>query len=350
MTFLWPSMLVTLLIIPLIVAVYLWLQKRRRVVTASFNRFGGLRAKRPSPGFRRHVPPLLSLMSLAVILVALARPQAEVRLPRIEGTVILVFDVSASMGATDVQPSRLEAAKKSARDFVLSQPETVKIGIVSFSSSGFTVQAPTNDPNALLNTIERLQPTSGTSLGQGIVTALRAIAVDAGLAKDQIAAPSDAATPEPTPGAPPGPGQRQQDMLAQLPDGAYPSSVIVLLSDGEDNQSLDPVLAAKAAADHGVPVDALGFGTTAGTTLQLDGYSVHTALDEATLQAVTQASNGVYYAANSEQDPKQVYASLTPQLVIKPEAMEITSIFAGAGILMLLVGSAFSLLWFNRVL
>ena len=116
-----------------------------------------------------------------IILVALARPQAEVKLPRVEGTVILVFDVSASMGAKDVEPSRMEAAKVAAREFVLSQPETIKIGIVSFSGSGFTVQTPTNDPNLLLAAINRLKPTSGTSLGQGILAALHTIAVDAGL-------------------------------------------------------------------------------------------------------------------------------------------------------------------------
>ncbi len=132
-----------------------------------------------------------------IILVALARPQAQISLPRVEGTVMLVFDVSASMGATDVEPTRLEAAKTAAREFVLSQPETVQIGIVSFSGSGFTVQAPTNDANTLLNTIDRLEPTSGTSLGQGILSALHTIAVDAGLATGESATEGDAAATPP---------------------------------------------------------------------------------------------------------------------------------------------------------
>ena len=126
--------------------------------------------------------------------------------------------------------------------------------------------------------------------------------------------------------------------------------MIVLLSDGENNDSSDPGKAAQAAAEHGVRVDALGFGTPAGATLKVDGYSVHTALDEATLERITQAAGGTYYPASGEQDRKQVYASLTPELVVKPEAMEVTSVFAGASILMLLMGSLFSMLWFSRLL
>ena len=126
--------------------------------------------------------------------------------------------------------------------------------------------------------------------------------------------------------------------------------MIVLLSDGENNQSIDPLRAAEAAAEHDVRIDALGFGTTAGVTLEVDGFSVHTALDEAALQQITQAAGGTYYPAQGEQDLRQVYGNLTPQLVVKPEDMEITSVLAGASILMLLMGSLFSMLWFNRLL
>jgi Ca-activated chloride channel family protein len=267
----------------------------------------------------------------------------------VEGTVILVFDVSASMGADDVDPTRMEAAKVVAREFVLSQPETVKIGIVSFSGNGFAVQTPTNDTNSLLAAIDRLEPTSGTSLGQGIFTALNTIALDAGLLTAEQPTPESANTAS-------GAGQETQqetpgeeDLLAQLPEGPYPPSVIVILSDGEDNQSIDPLAAAQAAADRDVRIDALGFGTPAGTTLELDGFIIHTALDEAALQQITQAAGGAYYSTQSEQDPQDVYANLTPELVVKSEYMEITSIFAGASILILLLGSLFSMLWFNRL-
>ncbi len=359
MTFLWPSALIALLVLPVIVAIYLRLQRRQRTLADSFGAgtLPGLRSTSSSPGFRRHLPALFFLLGLAIMLAALARPQAEISLPRIEGTVVLVFDVSASMAATDAAPTRLEAAKAVAREFVLNQPSTVQTGIVSFSGSGFTVQAPTNDANQLLAAIDRLEPTSGTSLGQGILAALHTIAVDAGLVADAPAqgnSPAEeGATPAATPdaGSPgdPGGASAEQRLLAQLPEAAYPASVIVLLTDGEDNQSFDPLAAAQAAAQREVRVDALGFGTAAGATLELDGFNVHTALDEANLQQITEAGGGSYRPARAGEDLREVVRRLAPELVVKPETMEITSIFAGASILFLLMGGLFSVTWFTRL-
>ena len=347
MKFLWPSMLLALLVVPLVIGLYLSINRKRRSLAAEF---GGVQpSSSRAPGLRRHLPAALFLISLVIILVALARPQAEVKLPRVEGTVILVFDVSASMSATDVEPSRMETAKTAAREFVLSQPETIKIGIVSFSSSGFTVQTPTNDPNLLLAAINRLQPTSGTSLGQGILAALHTIAVDAGMVTDVQPTPA-----EPSSGGNPSQGaqelMRAEDrLLEQLPEGPYPPSVIVVISDGENNQSVDPLRAAIAAAERGVRIDALGFGTTAGADIEVDGFIVHTVMDEATLQLITQAAGGKYYAGQGEQDPRAVYANLVPQLVVKPELMELTALLAGASMLSLLIGGLLSMLWFNRL-
>jgi Ca-activated chloride channel homolog len=347
MTLLWPSMLLLLLIVPIVIGLYLWLDRRRRSLAAQFTPV--LPAKKGEPGFRRHIPAVLFLLGLLISLVALARPQAEVKLPRVEGTVILVFDVSASMGAKDAEPTRMEAAKSTAREFVNSQPETVKIGIVSFSGNGFAVQAPTDDKNVLLAAIDRLEPTKGTSLGQGIISALNTIAVDAGLKTAEHSTTKNASVSPEAGKSTQEPFPSEEDLLAQLPEGEYPSSVIVILSDGEDNQSIDPIAAAQAAADHHVRIDALGFGTTTGTTLKLDGFLVYTALNEALLQQITQVAGGTYYPAQGEKDPQAVFANLTPQLVVKTEKMELTALLAGASLLMLLVGSVFSLLWFNRL-
>ena len=138
-------------------------------------------------------------------------------------------------------------------------------------------------------------------------------------------------------------------LLEQLPEGAYPPSVIVLISDGENNQSIDPLRAATAAFERGVRIDALGFGTTAGADIEVDGFIVHTVMDEAMLQLITQAAGGTYYAAQGEQDPQAVYANLVPQLVVKPELMELTALLAGASMLILLMGGVLSMLWFNRL-
>jgi len=342
MTFLWPGMLVALCGVPLLFGVYLAINRKRR------NRLSNLGfstpASKSAPGLRRHIPPALFLLSLLIILLALARPQAQVSLPRVEGTVVIVLDVSASMGATDVDPSRLEVAKATAREFIQSQPETVEIGLVSFSSSGFTIESPSRDTGALLSAIDRLQPTAGTSLGQGILTALHTIAMDAGLlTADQIPTPSAPGEPQQLdPGA--------SELLEQLPEGEYPSSVIVVFSDGENNFSINPMEVAAAAGEHGVRVDALGFGTSAGAPLEVGGFSVFTALDEAMLQGITAAAGGTYYPAQGQLDPQAVYANLSPQLVVKTETMEVTSLFAGASILLLLIGSTFSMAWFNRLL
>ena len=169
MTFLWPGMLIGVMLeFPLFLGC-IWHHKPQ--AAQSVDQFWLFNAGKSDfvQDSAAHVPPALFLLSLLIILLALARPQAQVSLPRVEGTVIMVLDVSASMGATDVDPSRLEVAKAAAREFIQSQPETVKIGMVSFSSSGFTIETPSRDTAALLSAIDRLQPTAGTSLGQGIL-------------------------------------------------------------------------------------------------------------------------------------------------------------------------------------
>ena len=139
------------------------------------------------------------------------------------------------------------------------------------------------------------------------------------------------------------------DLLARLPEGAYPPAVIVLLTDGENNMAFNPLEAAQAAAERSVRVDALGFGTSAGINLELDGFIVHTALDENALQMITRTAGGTYYNVQNETDVAEVYSNLTPEMVVKPETMELTSIFAGAGVLILVVGAGLSLLWFSRL-
>ena len=176
MSFIWPVMLILLLAVPLFVLLYLRMQRRRKRLAASYGSMGMTLVSGRELGWRRHIPIALFLIGLTILLVALARPQAVINLPRIEGIVMLTFDVSGSMAADDLKPTRMEAAKEAARQFVLSQPPTVQIGVVSFSDSGFTVQVPTNEQEVILATIDRLKPERGTSLGNGILVSLEAIA------------------------------------------------------------------------------------------------------------------------------------------------------------------------------
>lgn len=335
MSFIWPAMLLSLLLIPLFVLLYIRIQQRRRRFAARFGNHGLLQGVDVNPlGIRRHIPPALFLAGLAILMLALARPQTVVSLPRVEGTVMLAFDVSGSMAADDMQPTRMEAAKAAAGDFVQRQPLSVQIGVVAFSDNGFSVQVPTNDKDAILATINRLAPARGTSLANGILTSLNTIA-----AVNAVQAPRfySNLTPLPTPTPTP------------VPKGIYTSAAIVLLTDGENNESPDPLAAAQMAADRGVRIYTIGIGSPQGATLNIDGFAIHTQLDEAMLQQISQLTDGTYYNAESEQDLHEIYDNLTSQLVIKSEKTEVTSILAGVSILVLLIGGAFSLFWFSRL-
>jgi Ca-activated chloride channel family protein len=275
------------------------------------------------------------MAGLTILVVALARPQTVISLPKIQGTVILAFDVSGSMAADDIQPSRLAAAKVAVDDFIQRQPPDVQIGVVAFSDSGFQVQVPTNDQATVLASVNRLTPQHGTSLANGITASLSAIAsaLNPQSAPLQYSLSTPAPTPSPTP----------------VPQGTYTSAVIVLLTDGDNNENPDPMTAAQTAANRGVRIYTVGIGSPQGTTLHINGFNVFTQLDEATLQQISQTTGGVYYNAQSAQDLKQIYDNLNPQLIIKPEEIEVTSLFAGASILVMLVGGFFSLIWFNRL-
>ncbi|MFN8467002.1 MAG: VWA domain-containing protein [Caldilineaceae bacterium] len=351
MTFIWPAALLLLLVLPLLVAWYLRLQRRRSQLAARYGTLGLVQAPgggAPRPlGWRRHLPPALFLAGLAVLLVALARPQMVVSLPRLEGTVILAFDVSGSMAADDLKPTRMEAAKEAARAFVDRQPPTVQVGVVSFSDSGFAVQPPTNEQATILAAIDRLRPERGTSLAHGILTALNAIFIDEDDTAEKRAADGVAGepgqllysdlTPAPTPSPTP------------VPPGTYAPAVIVLLSDGENTAPPDPLEAVQVAADRGVRVYTIGIGSAEGATLEIEGFSIHTQLDEQTLQAVAERTGGTYFNAADAEELRSIYTNLNPELGIAPEKMEVTALFAGVSALLLLIGGAFSLLWFSRL-
>jgi Ca-activated chloride channel family protein len=336
MSFVWSSLLYSLLIVPLLLWLYFRTQRQRRELAARYGSMGfATNANKNSVGMRRHVPAFIFLIAITILLVSVARPQAKVSLPKYESTVILTFDVSGSMAADDLKPTRMEAAKAAATEFVKKQPANVLIGVVAFSDGGLSVQPPTDDRQKTFDTIYRLVPRRGTSLGNGILVSLNTIVVSAGdppfLTSNATSTPSAAATP------------------ASTPSGWYPSSVIVLLSDGENNQSPDPVAAADLAANLGVRIYTIGIGSTAGATLKVDGFTVFSQLDEALLQNISNDTGGVYYNAANETDLVRIYRDLKPKLSVRTEDIEVTSLFAGAGILLFLISGMLSLLWFGRV-
>jgi len=330
MSFIWSSLLGLLLLVPLLVLIYLLMLQRRQNVVARSG-FGLVQTASVS-GMRRHYPAMIFLLGITILLFSMARPQATVVLPKYEGTVILVFDVSGSMAAEDIAPTRMEAAKAIAAEFVKGQPADVRIGVVAFSDGGLSVQTPGVNRETTLLTIERLVPRRGTSLGNGVLVGLNTIAVDAG--DPPIINTNSLSTADDVPSA---------------PQGWYPSAVIVLFSDGENNDRFDPLIAADLAIDLGVRIYTIGVGSTEGTNIKVEGMTVHTALNEPLLTEIANASGGQYYFAGDEISLGRIYNDLEPTLSIKPEELELTSLLAGLGILVFLFGGALSLLWFGRV-
>lgn len=337
MSFIWPPLLLLLLAVPVGVLLYRSRERRRADRVARFG-WGGAGEPSSSPvrpkRWTRRIPAVLTVIGVTILVLSLARPQSVIGVPRLEGTVILAFDVSGSMAATDVAPTRMEAAKTAALAFVEGQPTSVRIGIVVFSDSGFSTQVPTADRAAVVAAIQRLGPERGTSLGRGILAALQVIETDADPTKtDYYRNPSAPPRPEPTP----------------VPAGVYEPAIIVLLTDGENTAAPDPLEAVRAAKDRGVRIHTVGIGSAAGTTLEVEGFLVHTQLDEAALRDIATLTDGTYHAAADGEDLAATYADIGSRLVVRIEPFELTSLLAALGFALLLLGGVASLRWFGRM-
>jgi Ca-activated chloride channel family protein len=336
-SFIWPAMLMLLAAIPLGALLYRMREGRRRQRIAELGNVrvgsaGMVAVERTTVG--RRIPAALILAGLTALVLALARPQSVVSTPRFEGTVILSFDVSGSMAAADVPPTRMEAAKAAARSFVGRQPASILTGVVAFSDSGFSMLVPTGDQAEVLAAIDRLDPERGTSIARGILSSLTAIA-----AADRDPAEGFYTNRSPDP----------VTLPDVVPAGTYVPAAIVLLTDGENNQRPDPLEAAQAAAERGVRIFTVGIGTAEGTTLEVEGFKVHSRLDEPSLQRIAELTGGAYYTATDPAQLEGIYQSIETRLVLRPEATEVTSLFAGVGVVLLVVGGLAGLVWLGRL-
>jgi len=295
-------------------------------------------------GIRRHISAALFLAGLAMIIFALARPAATVDLPSEEGTVILSMDVSVSMRATDIKPSRMEAVKEAARVFIQKRPRHVRVGIVAFSGTAELIQAPTTDNDQLLAAVNRLHPERYAAIGSGLQSALDTIFEKT----DQNQARATD-TPPPDPTDPLGAAFPPNQEPPPVAPGSYKSAVIVLTSDGHSNKGPDPLDVADKAANLGVRVHTVGVGTKEGAIIGFEGSSFRVVLDEATLKAISAKTAGTYTNASSEEDLERIYGNLSTGLMVEREKTEITALFVAAAAVLLLGASAFSLLWFNRL-
>jgi Ca-activated chloride channel homolog len=324
-TFDWPWMLLGLAVVPVLVLWYRRLLRARAARRAELAALGLGGA--PAPGRRRHVAPALLLAALVLLLVGFARPELGVPVPRREGTVVLAVDVSASMGATDVTPTRMAAAKAAARTVVERQPPSVRIGVVAFSTSGLVTQQPTDDRASVLAAIDRLQPGGGSALGSGMLTALGAIT-----GRTVTVDPASSGGAEP-----------------QGPDlGYHGSAAVVLFSDGENTDDPDPVDVAELASSAGVRVYPVGLGRPEGTVLQIDGFQLATALNEPMLRTIAERTDGHYAGAADAPALAAVADGLELEWTVENRHIEATGVLAAAAGLLVLVGVGLSLVWFGR--
>lgn len=346
MQFLWPQFLWLLLALPVLVGLYVLLLRRKKKMAV---RYASLSLIKEAMGagqqVRRHIPPVLFLLSIAALLLAAARPVAVVTLPSNQQTIILAMDVSGSMRATDVQPNRLVAAQNAAKAFLQELPRHVKVGIVAFAGSAQVAQLPTVNREDLVTAIDRFQLQRATATGNAIVISLATIFPDAGIELESLQAGRNRARgmsldTERKP---------QKEFTPQAP-GSYPSAAIIMLTDGQRTTGVDPLEAAKMAADRGVRVYTVGVGTVDGETIGFEGWSMRVRLDEETLKSIANKTSAEYFYAGTAQDLKKVYETLSSKLTVEKKETEISALFAMVAAALAILSAGLSLVWFNRIL
>jgi Ca-activated chloride channel homolog len=346
MNFLWPQFLWLLAAAPLLVLLYIWLMRRKKKLAL---RYASLSIVREAMGVRqsvrRHIPPFLFLLAMVAMLIAAARPMAVVVLPSNQQTIILAMDVSGSMRATDVQPSRLVAAQNAAKAFITELPRHVKVGIVAFAGSAQVAQLPTVNREDLVTAIDRFQLQRATATGNAIVISLATLFPDAGIDLQSLQTGRERQRGMAIDG-----DKKEKKDFTPVAPGSYTSAAIIMLTDGQRTTGVDPLEAAKMAADRGVRVYTVGIGTVDGETIGFEGWSMRVRLDEETLKAIANKTSAEYYYAGTANDLKKVYETLSSRLTVEKKETEVSALLAMAAAALALLSAGLSLLWFNRIL
>jgi Ca-activated chloride channel homolog len=315
-SFLEPQRLWLFVAVAVLLGVYVFLQIRRRATYAvRFTNLALLDVVAPKrPGWRRHVTAAALLLGLAALVTAMAEPAREEQVPRERATVVLAIDTSLSMEATDVLPSRLDAAKVAADDFLDTVPDTINVGLVSFAGGANVLVPPTTDHDNVRRAVEGLELAEGTAIGEAIFSSLDALAI----------------VPE-----------------ADDPDEAVPASIIVI-SDGETTMGRTNEQGIEAAVEADVPVSTIAFGTDGGLIF-VEGEAVPVPPNLEALQAIADETGGVFFEAESSGELEAAYDDLGSSIGFETEQREITEWFVGAAFAALLAAGALSLLWFSRL-
>ena len=352
MIFLWPEFLWLLMLLPLLVLLYVWLLRRKKKMAL---RYASLSIVREAMGkgqsIKRHIPPLLFLLSLAAMLIASSRPFAVITLPSDQQTIMLAMDVSGSMRATDVKPNRLVASQDAAKAFLADLPRNIRVGIVAFAGTASVVQPPTLSREDLVAAIDKFQLQRGTAIGNGIVVSLAELFPDAGIDIASMQTGRDRQRGVAI-DQPPilGKDGREKKPFVPVAPGSYASAAIILLTDGQRTTGVDSMDAAKAAADRGVRIYTVGVGTVDGETIGFEGWSMRVKLDEETLKGIARNTQAEYFYAGTAADLKKVYESLSSRLTVVKKETEISGLLALVAAAFALLSAGLSLAWFNRIL
>jgi Ca-activated chloride channel homolog len=343
MSFGWPGMLAGLLVVPALVFAYVSWQRRAAVSRARLAELG-VSAVGPATrlGWRRHLPAGVLVAGVTVLVFALARPEVNLALPNRTGTVLIAIDVSNSMSADDVSPTRLDAARAGALDLVDALPDAVEVGVVVFGDGALVVAQPTSDRETVTDALARLAPSGGTSTGAGLYTALEAIAGEPLAIVDETA--DDGATVES------GQGDDLEFDPANVDVGYLGAAEVVMFSDGENTSGIDPLEVSDLLAAAGVKVTTIAVGTEAGAVIEVEGYSVSTALDKEQLEQIAAATNGTFYAAADADEFGAIADALELEWRREAEQTEITGILAAIAAGLLILGAGLAAWLLGRVI
>lgn len=345
MMFVWHYALFLLLAVPALVAAYLWLLRRANKPALRYAGFALVReAVGSAQQFRPHLPPLLLLAGLAALLIAIARPVMVITTPSQQGTVVLLMDVSLSMAASDVPPTRLAAARAAALDFVKAQPRDVRIGVVAFGGHADVVQLPTLNRADVLAALDRLELQRFTAIGSGLIGALLTLHPTADIEQgyDIFGIGRAPARVRDVP------VNAQERARKPIPDADL-STAIVLISDGLGTMGISPLVAAKTAAELGIRVFTIGVGTLYGGVANVEGWPpIHAEFSEETLEKIADITGGEYFLARTADKVARIYEKLGRRLVLERQELEITVLFTALGIILSLASAGLSLSWAGR--
>lgn len=343
MSLLWPQHLWWMLALPLLGAAYVWLLGRRVRVPL---RLSSIAVARQAQGraWRRHVPPALFFVALALLLLAFCRPVGTVTLPGTKSTILLAMDVSLSMRVTDVKPSRMVAAQEAAKGFLQDLPRDVDVGLITFAGTAQVAQQATRDRPSLLAAIDGIQMQRGTAIGSAIVVCLAELFPEHG-----IDLASMVFGPDRRPLDPQRQGQAAPQALTPVAPGSYKPAVVILLSDGRRTTGVDTLKAAQMAAERGVRVHVIGLGTPDGHLAAGEGMAFYLQLDEAALREVARVTGGEYHSASTAQALHAVYQDLGSKAQLQTRETELTALLCLLAAGLLVAGAGLSVAWFGRV-